>query len=194
MRQHASRSQLPAPPSYARPPGLTRYEPRSDEVGEVSQQRRLRPRANDLLDDLPVLEDAHGRDIHDPVALGDDRVLVDVELHDVNLLAVLGRDLLKHGGDLAARSTPFGPVVNDDRLGSLQYLGLEGRVGHCLGCAHFWDFPSSVRCCLPRWQTLFVARLRTAYAISQPAWSFMRGARPASAPRRWRRHNLCPLP
>src|SRR5215469_9228305 len=74
----------------------------SDEVGQLPEQGRLRLGADDLLHDLAVLEDAQGRNVEDPVPLGDDRVLVDVELDYVDLLCMLGGDLLEHRGDLAA--------------------------------------------------------------------------------------------
>ena len=48
----------------------------------------------------------------------------------------LGSVTLEHRGDLTARATPLGPVVDDDRLLVLHDLGVEVRVGHDLGCAH----------------------------------------------------------
>ena len=55
-------------------------------------------------------------------------VLVDVELHDLQVLALAG-DLLEHGRDDAARAAPGRPEVDEDRLVGLDDLGLEVGVG-----------------------------------------------------------------
>src|SRR5438128_2254148 len=67
----------------------------SEVVGEVREDGALGLGADDALDRLAALEDRHGRDRHDLVVAGDLRVLVDVQLGDRQLLAVLGRDLLQ---------------------------------------------------------------------------------------------------
>src|SRR5215472_4758395 len=134
------RSALSADRQAWPPPMAVARRGSSDEIGKVAQKRGLRLRADNLLHDLSVLEDAHSRDVHDPVALRDDRVVVDVQLDDVDLLAVLASDLLEHRAYHAARPAPLGPVIDDDWLGGLQHLSLEGSVGYCLGCAHLRDF------------------------------------------------------
>src|SRR3954468_12056961 len=116
---------------------------RSDEVGEVVEDRALRLGADDALDRLAALEDRHGRDRHDLVVAGDLRVLVDVELGDGQLVAVLGGDLLEHRGDHLAGPAPLGPEVDEDGLVAAQHLVREARVGdrHGVAC-HGWFFLS----------------------------------------------------
>ena len=58
------------------------------------------------------------------------RVLVDVELHDLDLAVHRAGDLFQRGRDHAARAAPFGPEIHHDRLGALEHLGLEIRVGN----------------------------------------------------------------
>src|SRR5208283_4357334 len=112
-----------------------------DVFGQLTKQGRLGLGPDDLLDDLAAGEHVHGRNGHDAVTLGYGGVLVDVELDDVDLVRVLGGDLLKHRGDHAARAAPFGPVIHDDRLVALQDLHLEGLVRHDLGRAHCDHIP-----------------------------------------------------
>ena len=71
----------------------------SDEVRELAEQGRLRPGADDLLHDLASLEHAQRGDVHDPVPLGGDRILVDVQLDHVDLVGVLAGDLLENRRD-----------------------------------------------------------------------------------------------
>src|ERR1700731_5091726 len=87
----------PTPMSDARgvPPG------QSDVVGQLAEQGGLGLGPQNLLDDLAVLEDAHGRDGHDLVPRRDSGVLVNVELDYIDLVAVLVRDLFEHWGHLA---------------------------------------------------------------------------------------------
>jgi hypothetical protein len=129
-------------------PALARAPERSDKLGEFLEQGRLGLGAHDLLDDLAAGKHVHGGDGHDPVTLGDRGVLVDVELDHIDLVRVLGRDLLKDRGDHAARAAPFGPVIDDDRLVALQDFSLEGLVRHDLGRAHLRSHPfsSAIRC------------------------------------------------
>ena len=47
-------------------------------------------------------------------------LLVDVELGDRDLVAVLGGDLVEDRGDHLARPAPLGPEVDDDRLSDAQ--------------------------------------------------------------------------
>ena len=55
-------------------------------------------------------------------------VLIHVELHDAQVLA-LGGDLLEHGGDDAAGTAPGSPEVDEHGLLGLDDLGLEVGVG-----------------------------------------------------------------
>src|SRR5690606_2200880 len=100
-------------------------------------ERGLRLGAHDLLDDLTVLVDVHRRDLHDAVLLRHLRVLVDVELDDVDLVAVLLGDLLEDRRDHAARAAPLGPEVHEHGLVVLQDFRLEVGVGHGL---HVFSF------------------------------------------------------
>src|SRR5215470_185848 len=77
-----------------------------------------------------------GRDVQDVVLLRDLRVLVEVELGDVELVPVLFGDRLQDGRDHLGWAAPLGPVVHQNGPRGLQDLGLEGLVGHRLGRAH----------------------------------------------------------
>src|SRR5918995_4629627 len=74
---------------------------------EVAEQRRLGLGADDLLDHLATGEHIERRYRRDAVRRRRLRVLVDVELDDVEIV-LRGRDLLEHRGDHAARPAPFG--------------------------------------------------------------------------------------
>src|ERR1700684_2566150 len=150
-----------------------------DEVGQLAKQRRLRPGPHDLLDDLSALEDGQGRDVQDPVLLRRDRVVVHVQLDDVDLVSVLAGDLLENRRDLAARTAPLGPVVHDDGLLALENLVLEGRVGYCSGCAHGAVFlsiswwPLVARSAVPRppqvsWSARSASHRSASRAAAQP--------------------------
>src|SRR5215472_1165238 len=108
----------------------------SDELGKVVQQPRLRPGADELLDDLAVLEDAQRRDVENPVLPRDLGVLVDIQLDDVEVVTVLRQDRLEHRGDLPAGAAPLGPVIHEHRLLVLEDIGLEAGVGYLLHLAH----------------------------------------------------------
>ena len=105
--------------------GLRGHEP-------VEEARDLRGRdgADELVDDLAVLEGLHGRDRLDAEGLGDLRVGVGVDLDEFNAVALVD-GLLDHGPEGAARAAPFGPEVDDDGLlvGALDDVALEGGIG-----------------------------------------------------------------
>src|SRR6266567_7483147 len=150
----------------------------SDELGQLAQQRGLRLRADDLLDDLSAGEHAERRDIHDPVSLRDHRVLVDVQLDDVDLVGVLPGDFLQNRRDLPTGTAPLGPVVHDDWLLVLQYIELEALVGHLLGCAHNAHFLS----------------LKNSVNSLESSADLRTPGRPAIAPRPGPPRSRCPLP
>ena len=79
---------------------------------------------------LAVLEDHQRRDRHDAVLRRRAGVLVDVQLHDLDLVAHGARDLFESRRDHAAGAAPLGPEVDHDRAGRLEHLGLEIRVGN----------------------------------------------------------------
>src|SRR5476651_1833702 len=79
--------------------------------------------------DLAVLEQQQGGDRADAVARRRHRVLVDIDLHHLELAAHVLGDLLERGADHAAGAAPFGPEVDEDgRIGFQDFL-LEGSVG-----------------------------------------------------------------
>src|SRR6266545_1584306 len=111
------------------------------ELGQFLEQRRLRLGADDGPSDLTVHVHIDRRDAGHPVVARGHRVLVDVHLHERDLVAVLSRDLVENRVDLAARSAPLGPEVDQDRLVALQDGGLEVGVGHCIHLVAHGDLP-----------------------------------------------------
>src|SRR5215207_9918436 len=73
---------------------------------ELGLELALRVGADDLLGDRAVLEEDQRRDREDLVGHRGLLVLVDVELDDLQRLALLAGDLLEYRSDHAARSTP----------------------------------------------------------------------------------------
>src|SRR3982074_2725474 len=78
--------------------------------------------ADDRLDRLSSLEEDHRRDRKDLEASRCLRGLVGVELDDPEVLT-LCRDLLEHGGNDTARTTPGRPEVDEDGPLGLDDLG-----------------------------------------------------------------------
>src|SRR5579859_6884477 len=107
-------------------PRPVRGQPRSggsdEDVLKLPEQGRLRLGADDLLDDLTVLEHCQRRDVQDPVGPHDLGVVVYIELDDVDLAGVLSSDLLEYRGNHSARTAPLRPVVDQYGLGALQHL------------------------------------------------------------------------
>src|SRR3954470_8453593 len=58
----------------------------------------------------------------------DPRVLVDVQLHDLQLALPLLRRLLEHRSDGAARAAPRRPEIHQHRDGAVLHFALPGRV------------------------------------------------------------------
>ena len=79
--------------------------------------------------DLAVLEQQQGGDRADVVARRRRRVLVDVDLHHLELAIHLLGDVLQRGADHAARAAPLGPEVDQDGRVGLQDFLLEGGIG-----------------------------------------------------------------
>src|SRR3989304_1004626 len=96
---------------------------------------RLGHRADLARGHLAVLEDHQRRDRHDPVLGRGLRVLIDIELYDLELALQFGRNLFEHGCDDAAGPAPFGPEIHEYGIGGLEHVGVEGRVGN-LGDGH----------------------------------------------------------
>src|SRR5476649_1973565 len=81
--------------------------------------------------DLAVLEQQQGGDRTHAVARRRHRVLVDIDLHHLELAAHVLGDLLERGTDHAAGAAPFSPEVDEDGRVGFQDVLLEGSVG-CL--------------------------------------------------------------
>src|SRR5204863_117795 len=84
---------------------------------ETRFEGALRHRADDLVDELAVLEEEQRRDPHDHELLRDPRVLVRVELHERHLARVGLRQPVDHRGNRAAGRAPLGPAVDEDVRG-----------------------------------------------------------------------------
>src|SRR5581483_4314309 len=96
-------------------------------------QLRFRHVADQPLDRLAVLEHDERGDAHHAELLGDLRVLIDVDLRDLQLALLLAGDLLDDRRDHAARAAPGRPEIDEDRLLCGQHLVLERAVGHRKG-------------------------------------------------------------
>jgi len=90
-----------------------------------------RERADELVDDPPVLERLHGGDALDLERAGDVLVRVRVELGEDDVALAGGGRLLQRRPEHAARSAPLGPEVDDDGDGlrALEDLLLEVLLG-----------------------------------------------------------------
>src|SRR5262249_55802912 len=89
-------------------------------------------RTDDVADDGAVAERLDRRDAGDGVALGRDRVVVGVDLHQDGGVAEPGDLALEHRPEDTARPAPRRPEVHDDRdlLRALEHRGLEVGIGH----------------------------------------------------------------
>src|SRR3954470_20094488 len=96
---------------------------------ELLLEARLREGPDDLLRDLAVLEEDQRRDRHDPVLRSGLGVLVDVHLHDGQVVALVV-ELLQMRSDDAAGPAPGRPEVDQHGLAGLEYLGGEVVVGY----------------------------------------------------------------
>src|SRR3954453_15421781 len=81
---------------------------------ELRLEAALGVGADDRLHRLAGLEEDHRGDRHDAELRGGLLVVVHVELHDAQVVA-LGGELLEHRGDDAARAAPGRPEVDEDR-------------------------------------------------------------------------------
>src|SRR6478736_7805384 len=76
--------------------------------------------SDDAIDDLAVLEHDHPRDAHRVEADGQELVVVDVDLDDLDPPGVLAGERIEHRADDPAGAAPWRPKVDDDgrsRLG-----------------------------------------------------------------------------
>ena len=104
----------------------------SKQLRDVAFQRFgdliLRHRADDLLDDLPVLEYEQRGNSADVELRRRCRIVVDIELGDADLVFVLIGDLIEDGRDHLARTAPFGPEIEQYGLFVLEHVFIESRV------------------------------------------------------------------
>src|SRR5205807_4876566 len=89
----------------------------------------LRARAVDGLARLTVCEEHHRGQREHAVGLRGARVLVDVELYELDVAGRTGK-LVERRFDRLARAAPRRPEVDDHGLSGLQDLALERLVGH----------------------------------------------------------------
>ncbi len=92
---------------------------------DLLDENLFRGRADDLLTDRPALEEKEGGNAVDAVLLGQLRLLIDVDFDDLDLVGQFTGDFIKKRGDHLARTTPFGPKVDDGQLFGLDDFTLE---------------------------------------------------------------------
>src|SRR5882757_6568484 len=112
-------------PVMSRPFQISINRSGSDRSGDPLLQLRLRRGADLARGHLAALEDHQSRDRHHAVFRGRLRALVDVELHDLDLVAHRAGNLVERGGDHAAGAAPFGPEIDDHRPGRVEHFGFE---------------------------------------------------------------------
>src|SRR5208283_3573930 len=99
---------------------------------DPAHELALRRGADPLRGGLAVLEQDHRRDRANAELARDIRILVDVELDDLDLRPELRGDFVEQRRDDAARAAPFGPEIDEDGRFGLQYVFIEARVGHII--------------------------------------------------------------
>src|SRR3977135_2547529 len=110
----------------------------SDRGGDPLLQLLLRRGADLARGHLAALEDHQGRDRHHTVFRGRLRALVDVQLHDLDLVAHHAGNLVERRRDHAAGAAPFGPEIDHDRAGRVEHFGVEIGVRN-LANGH-WEY------------------------------------------------------
>src|SRR5207244_11876398 len=103
---------------------------------QLLHQLGLRMEANDTVGLAAVLEQDHRRDRADAEASRGDRIGIDIELGDADLLTLLARDLFEDRRDHAARAAPRRPKVDEHGRLRLQDVLLEGLVADDLWLSH----------------------------------------------------------
>src|SRR6266446_2370695 len=92
--------------------------------------------ADDALGLAAVLEEDHRRNRADPESTRRDGIGVNVQLGDLDILALLVRDLLEDGSDHPTRTAPGRPEIDEHRSLGLDDLGLEVLVADYLWLGH----------------------------------------------------------
>src|SRR5918994_5020180 len=137
--------------SYQVTPARERLVLRSGCEAERAFERRFRLRADGRGRGLAVLEEDHRRDGHHPVLHGQALLLVDVDLHELDLAGALLRDLLEDRSDGVAGTAPLGPEVEYDGCLGLQDFLLEGLLRD-VKCHETHSFLSYVSLRMPRFE------------------------------------------
>ena len=91
----------------------------------------FRQRAGEAVDDLAVLDQEHGRDRADLERRAELRLLVDIDLGQLERAVVVGGEFLQDRAELLARPAPLGPEIDQHRglHRFLQHFGLEAVGG-----------------------------------------------------------------
>src|SRR5262249_21134325 len=101
---------------------------RLDVAVEERGELRLRQRADFRRFDFAVLEQHQRRDAANAITRRRLLIRVDVHLADFDAIAVFACDLFQDRRDHLAWPTPFGPVVDEDRLVRLEYVFVEAGI------------------------------------------------------------------
>src|SRR5215472_6001006 len=86
--------------------------------------------AHDLLLDLAALDDEQVWDPTYAIAGRYLRVVIDIDLHDLEPPGVFIRQIVDDRSDRTAGSAPWRPKIDQDRLGRLENFLLKTRIGH----------------------------------------------------------------
>src|SRR6478735_5241403 len=105
-----------------------------DATFRVRKRPARRLGADDGLDDLATLVHLHRGDGGDLVLRSGLRVLVDIELDDLDLVGVLGGDLVEDRADGATRTAPLSPEVHQNGLLAVEDVLLEAGVRNRTCC------------------------------------------------------------
>ena len=121
--EHEARTRTRAGVVGTRPSAL--QVNRLDELRQFVEQGSLGAGSNEafLLD--TILKEDEGWDAHDIVLHGDLRILVDVELGNLDRVVLCG-DLIKDGSHHPTGAAPFGPEVDQNRLIAVHDSGERG--------------------------------------------------------------------
>ncbi len=97
---------------------------------DLFDQDFLGRRAHNRLLDRAALEEQKRRDVINAEFLGELLLVVDVDLHDLDLVGQLAGNLVEQRRDHFAGTAPFGPEIDDDQFIGLQDLALEVGRAH----------------------------------------------------------------
>src|SRR4051794_19877455 len=108
----------------------------ADVLLDLCQDRLLGHEPDERLDRLAAPEKDQGRAAPDPKLTHHLRILVDVDLGDLQLAFLLVGDLLQMRSDHLAGLAPLGPEIDEDWRIGLENFGLECAVGDGHGMCH----------------------------------------------------------